>query len=202
MPSSTPAKARSPRSSFPNRPPRRSNFIAFAEGTKDWIHPKSGPQKGVKLYDGTIFHRVIPQFMIQGGDPIGVGTGGPGYRFEDETKGSPHKFDKPGKLAMANGAEHQRLAVLHHRRQHRLAHRQAHHLRRSGRRPGHCREDIDGRKQQPGQAEQAGSDREPGDRARGLGRPNSPAPPRRHRPRCRGARRATWWPRHFPPGRS
>ncbi len=79
-----------------------ANFIELAEGTKDWIHPTSGPKKAVKLYDGTIFHRVIPSFMIQGGDPIGVGTGGPGYRFEDETKGSPHKFDKPGKLAMAN----------------------------------------------------------------------------------------------------
>src|SRR5213595_3794200 len=55
-----------------------------------------------KLYDGTIFHRVIPDFMVQGGDPQGTGTGGPGYQFEDETKGSPHKFDKPGKLAMAN----------------------------------------------------------------------------------------------------
>src|SRR3989442_5790628 len=54
------------------------------------------------LYDGTIFHRVIPNFMIQGGDPAGTGFGGPGYQFEDETKGSPHKFDKPGKLAMAN----------------------------------------------------------------------------------------------------
>ena len=50
----------------------------------------------------SIFHRVIPNFMIQGGDPAGTGLGGPGYRFEDETKGSPHRFDKPGKLAMAN----------------------------------------------------------------------------------------------------
>ncbi len=55
-----------------------------------------------RLYDGTIFHRVIPNFMIQGGDPAGTGFGGPGYQFEDETKGSPHKFDKAGKLAMAN----------------------------------------------------------------------------------------------------
>src|SRR5881392_1818248 len=54
------------------------------------------------FYDGTIFHRVIPNFMIQGGDPQGTGLGGPGYQFEDETKGSPHNFDKPGKLAMAN----------------------------------------------------------------------------------------------------
>jgi peptidyl-prolyl cis-trans isomerase A (cyclophilin A) len=55
-----------------------------------------------RLYEGTIFHRVIPNFMVQGGDPAGSGFGGPGYRFEDETKGSPYKFDKPGKLAMAN----------------------------------------------------------------------------------------------------
>jgi peptidyl-prolyl cis-trans isomerase A (cyclophilin A) len=54
------------------------------------------------LYDGTIFHRVIPEFMIQGGDPAGTGMGGPGYQFEDETKGSAHRFDKKGKLAMAN----------------------------------------------------------------------------------------------------
>ena len=52
-------------------------------------------------YDGVIFHRVIPNFMIQGGDPLGTGTGGPGYKFEDETKGGP-SFDKPGLLAMAN----------------------------------------------------------------------------------------------------
>jgi peptidyl-prolyl cis-trans isomerase A (cyclophilin A) len=54
------------------------------------------------FYNGVIFHRVIPDFMIQGGDPTGTGMGGPGYRFQDETKGSPHSFDKPGKLAMAN----------------------------------------------------------------------------------------------------
>ena len=54
------------------------------------------------FFDGTIFHRVIPNFMIQGGDPTGTGMGGPGYQFQDETKGSPHKFDKAGKLAMAN----------------------------------------------------------------------------------------------------
>jgi len=54
------------------------------------------------FYDGVVFHRVIEGFMAQGGDPTGTGMGGPGYRFQDETKGSPHKFDKPGKLAMAN----------------------------------------------------------------------------------------------------
>ncbi len=75
------------------------NFIGLAEGTKDWNSPS---KKGAKLYDGTIFHRVIPEFMIQAGDPEGNGMGGPGYRFADETKGSPHHFKSPGKLAMAN----------------------------------------------------------------------------------------------------
>jgi len=76
-----------------------ANFIALAEGTKEW---NSRGKKGAKLYDGTIFHRVIPDFMIQGGDPEGTGMGGPGYKFADETKGSPHHFKSPGKLAMAN----------------------------------------------------------------------------------------------------
>ena len=79
-----------------------ANFIALAEGAKEWTHPTTRTKSTSKLYDGTIFHRVIPDFMIQGGDPAGNGMGGPGYRFEDETKGSPHKFDTPGKLAMAN----------------------------------------------------------------------------------------------------
>ena len=79
-----------------------SNFTDLAEGKRDWTHPSSGKKSKDRLYDGTIFHRVIPNFMIQGGDPAGNGMGGPGYKFEDETKGSPHKFDKPGKLAMAN----------------------------------------------------------------------------------------------------
>ena len=79
-----------------------ANFVELAEGKREWKHPLTGKTSTDKLYDGTIFHRVIPQFMVQGGDPAGSGMGGPGYRFEDETKGSPHKFDKPGKLAMAN----------------------------------------------------------------------------------------------------
>ncbi len=78
------------------------NFIELAEGKKEWTHPGTRAKSSEKLYDGTIFHRVIPNFMIQGGDPTGTGMGSPGYRFQDETKGSPHKFDKPGKLAMAN----------------------------------------------------------------------------------------------------
>jgi peptidyl-prolyl cis-trans isomerase A (cyclophilin A) len=79
-----------------------ANFVELAEGKRDWTHPSTGKKSKDRLYDGTIFHRVIPNFMIQGGDPQGTGMGGPGYQFEDETKGSPHKFDQPGKLAMAN----------------------------------------------------------------------------------------------------
>jgi peptidyl-prolyl cis-trans isomerase A (cyclophilin A) len=78
------------------------NFVELAEGGKEWTHPTTRAKSNGKLYDGTIFHRVIPDFMIQGGDPAGTGMGGPGYRFEDETRSSPHTFDKPGKLAMAN----------------------------------------------------------------------------------------------------
>ena len=78
------------------------NFTDLAEGKREWRHPSTGKKSTDRLYDGTIFHRVIPNFMIQGGDPQGTGMGGPGYQFEDETKGSPHNFDKAGKLAMAN----------------------------------------------------------------------------------------------------
>src|SRR5450755_4120069 len=79
-----------------------ANFTELAEGKREWMHPTSRKKVKDPLYNGTIFHRVIPNFMIQGGDPAGTGMGGPGYQFEDETKGSPHKFDKSGKLAMAN----------------------------------------------------------------------------------------------------
>jgi peptidyl-prolyl cis-trans isomerase A (cyclophilin A) len=78
------------------------NFTDLAEGKKAWKDSVSGKGGNNPLYDGTLFHRVIPSFMIQGGDPSGTGMGGPGYKFQDETKGSPHKFDAPGKLAMAN----------------------------------------------------------------------------------------------------
>jgi peptidyl-prolyl cis-trans isomerase A (cyclophilin A) len=79
-----------------------ANFVELAEGKREWTHPMSHKKTSDRLYDGTIFHRVIPNFMIQGGDPMGTGFGGPGYQFADETKGSPHRFDKPGRLAMAN----------------------------------------------------------------------------------------------------
>ncbi len=78
------------------------NFVGLATGEKEWVHPATEEKKkGVPLYDGTIFHRCIKEFMVQGGDPLGRGTGGPGYKFEDEF-GSGRKFDRPGLLAMAN----------------------------------------------------------------------------------------------------
>ena len=79
-----------------------ANFIALAQGTKDWTDPQSQKKMHNKpLYDGTIFHRVIPEFMIQGGDPTGTGMGDPGYTFEDEFNPDLN-FDVPGRLAMAN----------------------------------------------------------------------------------------------------
>ena len=78
------------------------NFIGLANGTREWKSPVTHvTKKGVPLYDGTIFHRVIPNFMIQGGDPSGNGTGDPGYKFKDEFDASL-KFDRAGRLAMAN----------------------------------------------------------------------------------------------------
>ncbi len=79
-----------------------ANFIALAEGTKDWTDPATRTVQHNKPYfDGTTFHRVIPDFMIQGGDPTGTGMGNPGYKFADEFDRNLN-FDKPGKLAMAN----------------------------------------------------------------------------------------------------
>lgn len=79
-----------------------ANFIALARGTKDWTNPATHRKEhGKPLYNGTTFHRVIPGFMIQGGDPIGDGTGDPGYMFADEFNPDLN-FDVPGRLAMAN----------------------------------------------------------------------------------------------------
>jgi peptidyl-prolyl cis-trans isomerase A (cyclophilin A) len=77
------------------------NFIGLATGKRSWTDPKTREKRNDSLYAGTIFHRVIPNFMIQGGDPMGTGRGGPGYQFEDELKGG-QSFDSPGYLAMAN----------------------------------------------------------------------------------------------------
>ncbi|MBI3666116.1 MAG: peptidylprolyl isomerase [Acidobacteria bacterium] len=77
------------------------NFVDLSRGTKEWTDPKTGQKVKRPLYNGTIFHRVIPNFMIQGGDPLGSGMGDPGYKFRDEF--SPAlKFEQPGRLAMAN----------------------------------------------------------------------------------------------------
>jgi peptidyl-prolyl cis-trans isomerase A (cyclophilin A) len=77
------------------------NFVGLATGTKEWTDPKTGKQVKRPLYNGTIFHRVIPNFMIQGGDPLGTGRGGPGYKFDDEFH-PDLRHSKPGILSMAN----------------------------------------------------------------------------------------------------
>ena len=77
------------------------NFVELAEGSREWIDPRTGDKTTNPLYDGTVFHRIIPGFMIQGGDPLGTGTGGPGYRFADEFH-PELRFDRPYLLAMAN----------------------------------------------------------------------------------------------------
>ena len=87
---------------FPDKAPLTvANFIGLATGTKAWKDPKTGKMMHTPLYDGTIFHRVIPNFMIQGGDPIGTGSGDPGYSFKDEFT-DDLTFNQPGRLAMAN----------------------------------------------------------------------------------------------------
>ncbi len=87
---------------FPNHAPKTvRNFVELAEGGRQWTDPRTQKPTNDRLYDGTVFHRVIKGFMIQGGDPLGTGTGGPGYTFADE----PHpelSFDHPYLLAMAN----------------------------------------------------------------------------------------------------
>src|SRR5229473_1639500 len=86
---------------FPDHAPKTvRNFVDLAEGSREWTDPRTR-QAGGKLYNGTIFHRVIPDFMIQGGDPLGTGTGGPGYKFADEFH-PDLAFDRPYLLAMAN----------------------------------------------------------------------------------------------------
>jgi peptidyl-prolyl cis-trans isomerase A (cyclophilin A) len=88
---------------MPDHAPKTvGNFVALATGSKQWTDPRNGAPSSGAFYDGTIFHRVIDDFMIQGGDPTGTGTGGPGYTFEDEIPPDGPRFDRPGLLAMAN----------------------------------------------------------------------------------------------------
>jgi peptidyl-prolyl cis-trans isomerase A (cyclophilin A) len=87
---------------FPDHAPKTvRNFVELAQGSREWTHPGTRQSSQEPLYNGTIFHRVIPDFMIQGGDPLGTGTGGPGYKFADEFH-PDLSFDRPYLLAMAN----------------------------------------------------------------------------------------------------
>jgi peptidyl-prolyl cis-trans isomerase A (cyclophilin A) len=87
---------------FPDHAPKTvRNFVELAEGGREWTNPTTRAKTKDKLYDGTIFHRVMTGFMIQGGDPLGTGTGGPGYKFADEIH-PDLRFDRPYLLAMAN----------------------------------------------------------------------------------------------------
>ncbi|WP_026459583.1 peptidylprolyl isomerase [Schaalia vaccimaxillae] len=90
---------------FPNHAPNTvNNFVTLAKGEREWTDPTTGQKTSRPLYDGTIFHRVISGFMIQGGDPLGTGTGGPGYQFNDEIH-PELTFDEPYLLAMANAGK-------------------------------------------------------------------------------------------------
>jgi peptidyl-prolyl cis-trans isomerase A (cyclophilin A) len=90
---------------FPDHAPRTvRNFVELAEGRREWTDPNTGGKTTAPLYDGTIFHRVITGFMIQGGDPLGQGVGGPGYEFDDEIHPELY-FDRPYLLAMANAGK-------------------------------------------------------------------------------------------------
>ena len=87
---------------FQNQAPKTvANFVELATGAREWVDPRTGAKTNANLFDGTVFHRVIANFMIQGGDPLGTGTGGPGYKFADEFHGELN-FDRPYLLAMAN----------------------------------------------------------------------------------------------------
>jgi len=90
---------------FPNHAPKTvENFVSLAKGERTWTNPATGQESNDPLYDGVIFHRIIPNFMIQGGDPLGSGRGGPGYTFDDEIH-PELDFTQPYMLAMANAGK-------------------------------------------------------------------------------------------------
>ncbi len=146
-----------------------ANFIALAEGTKDWVDPVTNTKQHNKpLYNGTVFHRVIPEFMIQGGDPAATGMGGPGYQFEDEFNPDLN-FDVAGRLAMANaGPNTNGSQFFITESAYRSPQPAPHHLRpvRSGQRPG-GQGHYPRQARQPGQAAHAGGAEEGDHRARG-----------------------------------
>ena len=180
---------------YPNHAPKTvANFVELAEGSREWKHPGTGETSTDKLYDGTTFHRVIAGFMIQGGDPLGTGTGGPGYKFDDEFH-PELTFNEPYLLAMANAGPGTNgsqffITVVGHR----LAELQAHDLRRGrrrrlARRRRRDRQDADRRAGPPGRPRRH---RVSDDRARRrLTRPACPSSlPKATRPH-RSFRRAT-----------
>ena len=115
---------------FPDHAPKTvANFVGLATGEKSYTQPNASGGDSGPFYDGSVFHRVISGFMLQGGDPTGTGRGGPGYQFADEFH-PDLRFDRPYLLAMANaGPRHERLAVLHHRGADPAPQPPAHHLR-------------------------------------------------------------------------
>ena len=111
------------------------NFVDLATGGREWTDPRTARPRATPCIPGTIFHRVIDGFMIQGGDPTGTGMGGPGYTFEDECPPDGPTFNQVGRLAMANaGPGHERLPVLRDRDRDPAPQRSAHDLRSGDRR--------------------------------------------------------------------
>ena len=131
---------------FPKAAPiGTANFIGLAKGTKDWKDPKTGQTKhGVPLYDNTTFHRVIPNFMIQGGDPAGTGAGDVGFQFKNETLSEPRIRSAGTSCLRQRRTGYQRLTVFHHRGGVSIPERQLHHLR-----PVRCRECGAGQENRP-----------------------------------------------------
>ena len=111
---------------FGNHAPKTvKNFVGLSDGTQEWADPRTGEKQSGPLYKDVVFHRIIKDFMIQGGDPLGQGIGGPGYNFDDEIHPELN-FNAPYMLAMANAG------TRNGHRPHHLAAGQAHHLRRGG----------------------------------------------------------------------